>query len=136
MRRKTSQLLHLEILCFSLQPSRCQFVLLKVPLRLAPDVGTVVIEPGFLSLCQKTRVDELAAVWYHGDVFKSEVGLVTKLVFGLNLLDHDDIFNTNTKGAVFVVARFIRDNISRGQGDLRELYPSTNSNRALVDVQV
>ncbi len=57
----------------------------------------ILIEPMLFFPCQKRLVDELPAIWDHGNMLKSQVRLVSKLVPRVSLPYHDDVFYANAK---------------------------------------
>lgn len=96
----------------------------------------VLVQPGLLRLCEKLRVDQLAAVRNHGNSFKTKERLVTKRVLCLDLLDNYNVLDTDAKFVVFVVARLVGNNISCAQRNLSVRNSRTDTDRALVNVEV
>ena len=118
-----------------LQPSKSNVVALKVTLRLVHNLSIVGVEPLLLFACEQLRVDEVPAVRHHGYVLETQEGLVSELMLGLDLLDDNDILDTNTVLSVFVVSGFVGQHIAWSKGHLCELDSSSDANGTLVDIQ-
>lgn len=56
-------------------------------------------------------------------------------MFGLDLLDDDDVFDSDAELSIFVESRLIRYHISRGECNLGELHTGADANWAFVNVQ-
>ena len=72
----------------------------------------VFVKPVLLSSGEKTLVDEFAAVGYHGDVLKAKIWLVAEFVLRLCFLYHDDVLDTDSETAIFIVSRFVGNHIA------------------------
>lgn len=125
----------LNLCCLPLQPSKSKVVALKVTLRLIHNLGIVCVEPFLLLACEKLRVDKVPAVRHHGYVLKAQEGLIPKRVLGLDLLDDDDVLDSNTVLSVFVVSGLVGQHVAWSESHLGELDTSANANRTLVDIQ-
>lgn len=99
----------------SLQPRHGKGIVSEVALSLLQDLRVVVIDPCFLLFSQKTCVDEILAVWHHGNMLKSKEGLIAKGVLGLNFLDHDDVLNPDAIAVFHIISWFIGYDVSWGK---------------------
>lgn len=124
----------LDWLGFPLQPCHSEGIVGEEPRSFLEYLGVVVIDPSFLLFGQQACVDQILAVWDHGDVLESKERLVSKGVLGVDLLDDDDVLNPNTIAVLHIVPGLIGNDIPRGKGDLCVLRSRTNADRALVDV--
>lgn len=66
---------------------------------------------------------------------ESEPRLVAKGMLGFDLLDDNDVFDTDAERTVLVETRLVRDDVSGGKSHLRELHPGANADRAFMHVQ-
>lgn len=97
----------LNTLCFSVKPIGCQCIVLEVFFRLLQYFLVIGVEPRFLGISEHVCVDQVPAIRNHSDMFETKEGLVSKGVFGWDLLHHDNIFDANAVVAIFVESRFI-----------------------------
>lgn len=109
---------------------------MEEPFGFLQNLGVIIVEPCFLFACQQARVDQILAVGHHGDMLEPEERLVSKTVLGLDLLDHDYVFDADTVGVFYVVSRLIGDDVARGEGDLGILRAGSNTYGAFVNVEI
>ena len=69
-------------------------------------------------------------------MLKAQIRLVSKAMFGLDLLDHDDVLDADSEGAIFIVAWLVGDDVAGCEGDFRVLDASADSDGPFVDVEV
>jgi len=62
-------------------------------------------------------VNQIPAHGHERDVIEAEVRLFAETMLRLHLFAYDDVFDTDTKLVVFVVARLVGDDVARRKGD-------------------
>ncbi len=125
----------LDGLSVTLEEGKRQLVISNKALCLFQSLLVLGINPVLFLLGKQGQVHHVTAVRDHGDVFKSVVGCAAKVVLRLDLLDDNDVLDTNTKVAILVVAGLVRDDVTGLEGKLAVGRPGANAHRALVDVQ-
>ena len=98
----------------TLQPSERKVITLQQRLRLFQGVRICGIQPVQLVLCQQASVNQLAAVRDNSNVLKADKGLTTRQEFGLLVDGNHHVFDTHAKGAVFLVAGLVGQDVSFG----------------------
>ena len=71
----------------------------------------------------------------HGEVFKFEVTLVTKVVSSLGELDTHDVFDSYTEFSVCIVARLVGNHMTSLESCIVVVWLWSNSLWSFVDIQ-
>jgi len=129
-------LTHSNWLSLPLQPFQCQTTLLKIPAGLAPDILMISIQPmNFLS-CQSLHINQFPTIRNHGNMLKSQIWLVSKLVLRFNFLDKNHVFNSDTEFPIFVISWFVGEDIAWCKRNFGELDACTDADWAFVDIEI
>lgn len=69
-------------------------------------------------------------------MLKAKEGLVTECILGLRFLDDDDILDPDSKLAIFVIPRLIREHIPGAERDLGVLNARPDAYWPFMDIEV
>lgn len=125
----------LDLLGVALQPCERKLVVGQGSLELLGSQLVRSVNPVLLLLREQSRLNHLVAVGDHRDVLKPVERSAAEVVLRLDLLDNDDILDTDAKVAVLIIARLVRKDVAELEGELGVRRTGTNAHRALVDVE-
>src|SRR5947207_1075322 len=106
-----------------MEPLPSQAILLNPRTNLVPNLFMIVINPFPFLLLQQFDINQPTIHRDHGNMFKSIVWTISKLIRGLYFLDNNHILNTNTKIGIFIKPRFYRQPKSIRGGTVAENHP-------------
>ncbi len=89
-----------------------------------------------LSSCQEALVNKFAAIGDHCHMLEAKIWFLAKLMFCFGFLNHDDVFDSNAKATIFIVARLIRNDIPRCKWNFRVLYSGSDANRSFMYIEI
>lgn len=114
----------------------CERVVLEEAFRIGENLLVGLIQPLLIVFRQKAHVDEISAVWDHGDVLESKVRFVAERMLRLDLADNGKVLDADTVGAILVIARLNGQDVSCGKWHVDILLPSANADWSLVNAKI
>lgn len=98
------------------------------------NIGMILIQPILLPSGKKILINQFPTIGNHSNVFKAQIWFLSKLMFGFDFFDHDDVLGSNAESSVIVITWFVGDYVSGGERNFGVLDPGSDSYGAFVDV--
>lgn len=96
----------------------------------------ILVDPLPLFLRQQLLHNQLLTHGHHSHMLEAKVWLVSKVMFCLHFTASDHVLNPDAKLAIFIVARFIGEDVSSRERDFRILNTGANTDRPFMHVKV